>query len=358
MSDTRHLATEVAATVRRLFGDAPGPMAAYWLAVDGSRSRDDYARELAAELADLPIIPLVIRSERFDDPNAITIELVHILDRNRHACEAVLSAQIHQRFAVILLARRELGISQSSSPVSLPEWVPMLGGTLIDCQIRDLSRRVEIALNARELDLAELSRRLFAVEEALIRRFQWVQGEHPERSADLYGVLGGSRDPGWLDVLAKATKGVKGVTDKDGYRPKVRDRQALVARLWEVAAQRPAMLLSCARGLGRALAIDDVQGAPAWRLSLLSVVNGSTKTADSPDTRFALNAISTIAGACEYLTCAAHTDGHFRYPDVLLRFFVDEMCRSLGDVERFINGLDQTWAPIPVPTEEAIRGIV
>lgn len=358
MSDTRHVTVEVAATVRRLFLDGSGPMAAYWLAVDGSRSRDEYARELATELAGLPIVPLVIRNERFDDPNAIITELVHILDRNRDACEAVLGERSHQRFALILLARRELGISQSSSPVPLPDWVPTLGGTLIDCHIRDLSRRVEVALNARELDLAELSRRLFAVEEALIRRLERVQANHPERSGDLYGVLGGPRDPGWIAVLARAKEAALAVRDADGYRPKIREGRALVGRLWAVLAQRPAMVVGCARGLARALAIGDVNDLPAWRLSLLSVLNGSTKTADSTDTRFALNAISAIAGTCEYLTCAAHTDGHSRYPDVLLRFVVDEMCRTLSDVESVINGLDRTWAPILLATEGATRGVV
>ena len=56
--------------------------------------------------------------------------------------------------------------------------------------------------------------------------------------------------------------------------------------------------------------------------------------------------------------CAAHTDGHSRYPDVLLRFLVDELCRSLSDVEGVINGLDRTWAPILTPTEEALRGVI
>ncbi|MEV4621864.1 hypothetical protein AB0J74_24545 [Asanoa sp. NPDC049573] len=356
MSDTRHVVVEVAATVRRLFLDGSGPMAAYWLAVDGSRSRNDFARELAAELAGLPIIPLVIRNEKFDDPNAITVGLVHLLDHNREACEDVLGERTHQRFAVILLARRELGISQSSSPVPLPHWVPTLGGTLIYCHIRDLSRRVEVALNARELDLAELSRRLFAVEEALIRRLTRVQAEQPERSGDLYAVLGGPRDPGWIAVLAQAKEAALAVRDPEGYRPKIRNGRAMVGRLWAVLAQRPGTLLGCARSLAHALAISDVNDLPPWRLSLLSVLNGSAKTADSPDTLFALNAVTAIAGACEYLTCAAHTDGHSRYPDVLLRFLVDEMCRSLNDVERVINGLDQTWAPILLTTEGTTHG--
>jgi hypothetical protein len=336
----------VAAGVRELFEASAAQMNAYWVAVDGSR--DEYGDALATELAGLPVVPLIIRAERFDNPNSIMSELAHILDRNQQRCLEVLGPWRRDdgRFALVLLARTELGITQSSSPVTLPDWIPHLGGLNIHCHIHDLSWRIEVPLNDDELGLPELHRRLFALESALVRRLTRVNAVAPDVQRELFAIIGRARDPGWTGVLSEANAALHAVVNAEGYRPGRRHGKAMVARLWDVTtlASAPDLLIR-ARALAAALNIDADGPLRPWRQGLLGLLRGAAAPGADPPVQFALNAMTTIAAACEYFNCAAHPEPYQNYPVALLRLLIDEMCRSLGDIESAISGLDAVWEP-------------
>jgi hypothetical protein len=337
-----------ASSIRTLFEDAGTAMSAYWFAVDGSWEREEYARALAAELAGLPIVPLIIRDERFDNPNAIMVELIHILNRNRQRCLDVLDVEGagDDRFAIVLLARTELGVTQSSSPVVLPDWVPRVGGRSVFCYIHDMSWRIEVPLNADGIGLPELHRRLYTLEQALLRQLLRVKAYLPDRQRDLFDAVGRRRDAGWTGLLSAASAALDAENHPEAYRPSARDGRSLVSRLWEVASNRSKDdVIACARALAAALALP-AEAAANWCPSMTTVVSGRVAVADDAGARFALDVMTTVAGACHLITSAAHAGEHKHYPEALLRLLIHDMCRSLGDIERTITGLDAVWQPV------------
>ncbi|MFI6262552.1 hypothetical protein [Micromonospora sp. NPDC051006] len=351
----------VARTVRDLFADTTAQMCAYWLPVDGSR--DEYGQALAEELGDAPIVPLIIRAERFDNPNAIMVELVHILERNKQRClDALGHGRGDTRFALVLLARTDLGVSQSSSPVVLPDWFPHLGGQSIHCYVYDLSWRVEVPVDSAELGLPDLHRRLFALECALVRRLVDVHESTPQAQRGLFDVIGRPRDPGWAWVLSEADAELGSVVNVAGYRPTVRHSKSISARLWEVSRKaRGQEMQACAGALATALGITDDSQLRPWRQGLLGLLNGTAAVDGRAPLQFALHTVTTIAATCEYFIWEAHPE-RYQYPVTLLRLLIDEMNRSLGDAESTINGLRETWEPVggDIPeqrrVEEAVRG--
>jgi hypothetical protein len=345
--------------VRTLFQDAGTTMSAYWVTVEGSWEREAYGRALTAELAGLPIVPLVIRGERFDNPNAIMVELVRILDRNMQQCLDVLDGEgwTGDQFGIVLLARTGLGVTQSSSPVVLPSWVPHVGGRSVFCDIHDMSWRVDVPLNADGIGLPELHRRLYNLERALIRQLEKVKAEAPGSQRAFFETICRQRDAAWAGLLSRARAAVEDEHNPESYRPSIRHGQSIVSRLWDIASTRSRDdVVACARALIAALELPD-GAATDWRSGIMSVVGGRVAVSDDHSVRFALDAMTTVSGACHLLNGEAHAAQNKNYPEALLRLLIHDMCRSLGNIERTITGLDAEWQPtVGRSNEEAVYG--
>jgi hypothetical protein len=326
--------SRVARTIVELAATATAPLNAYWLAVAGGR--DDYAARLAPLLNEHGTAVLIVRKERFDNPNSLMADLVHILEENRPTFLAALrQKRLHtQTMSIVLLARTELAMGQSSSPVIWPDWVPGVGRQQVSCFITDITRRIDAPLNATEADAGRIHRALYAVEAALVRRLVHVSSRTPEVQQDFFHAVRRRSDAGWIDFLARAKSAVENVTDVESYRPSVRRGEAVTSRLWEVNQARPAAEVEvAARGLATALQIPERAPLEGWREGLFGVLARHTGSRETVRERFSRNAIVTVSTACQYITCAAHADGYERFPVNLLMAVVDDLHRSLVSME-------------------------
>lgn len=330
----------VAATIARLCVAATAPLNAFWLCLAGDRNA--YAQNLQPLIGDRGMAVLIVREEGFDNPNALMVELVRLLERNRAAFLAALARPRSDpdHVGVVLLARRELGMGQGTSPVTWPEWVPNVGCRETTCYITDITRRVEVPLNAEEIDLGRLGSGLYAVERALLRRLVAVQRRTPTAHQAFFSAIAKRTDAGWLGFLSKAKHEADQVRAVQSYRPSAKTGSSIVCRLWHFHQNRASKeVLAAATALAAALDLPPDEPTEAWWAGLPTVLARWPGKTQPRAERFCRHVIVTIAAAFQYITSAAHSDSYPQYPINLLGSVIDDLYRALVDIEMHLNHL-------------------
>jgi hypothetical protein len=324
----------VAQTVASLILKADAPVSAYWLGLAGHR--DDFAAQLRPLLSEVGIAVLIVRREGFDNPNALMVDLVHLLEQNRPTFLAALARRRHDpdRLGIVLLARSELKMAQSYSPVIWPDWVPGVGNREEICFITDVGRRIDAPLNAEEVDVKRVQHALFKVEEALLRRLLQVHARDPSAHAPLFQMIRRRSDPGWADFLARAKTCQGNIRTTESYRPSRRSGESVVSRLWELNRVRSsADVAAAASALAGALDLAADWVPKDHKPALLTVLARPTDRKSAVVEPFCRNLVLTVDGACQYITCSVHVEEYQLFPINLLTSIVDDLYRSLVDIE-------------------------
>jgi hypothetical protein len=141
----------------------------YWLRV--TTSRDAFAGVIEQARGDLCVVPVVVRGDGFQNPNAILSDLNKLIADNESTfCTESLKGTDSRRIVILLLGRASLQVPQLSSPTTLPAWFPGFGGQTLDVTIEDLEAIAAGPLNAPESRISDIARHLFDLEKALIAR--------------------------------------------------------------------------------------------------------------------------------------------------------------------------------------------
>src|SRR4051794_40188990 len=165
---TAAVAPEVLAdAIRRRLASARCDVNAYWFRV--AVDRDAYARDLEAELAADPVAVVVIRDTRFTNPNAVLSDFVELVVQNKDLCLRRFPDG-SPKCAFVLLSRAELTIPQIASPVELPTWFAVGGGTTLEMRIEDLTWTADASLAVAEMRVGGLCEALLELEQTLVRR--------------------------------------------------------------------------------------------------------------------------------------------------------------------------------------------
>lgn len=335
MTSVDALPHRVVETINRLDATASAPLNAYWLSVVGDRR--DYAARLQPLLAERGLGVLIVRSTGFTNPNALMADLVDLLERNRTEFLDIMARRQPdtERIGIVLLSRRELAMGQAYSPVIWPDWVPSVGNRETTCFITDVSRRIEVPLDAPEVDAGRVQSALFAVEEALVRRLVLVQRRSPHVQEGLFGhVRRWSDVGGWPGFIARAQRAARAVTDPRSYRPKVRDGEAVVARLWGLCRERPpAELVAVRAELAAALAATNDLVATDPRDGLMTVLARSPEHQLSPSEKLCASIIATVPAALQFITGVKHAGEYQCFPVNLLTAIIDDLYQTLVSIE-------------------------
>lgn len=327
-------APRLAEVIRRRLRSSSCEVNVYWMKV--TERRDDYAAILRQELVDDPVVVTVIRDQRFTNANAILNDLVDLITENRALCEERLGNACGP-CAFVLLARTELAIAQSSSPVVLPSWFPMRGGTTVSTRMEDLTWSAEAPLGAARI--GELCEGLLDIESALYSRISRVRSlDHRKTSAFLHLVRREQAET-LDDILQAASQHLAGVTTPAGFRPSLRDGRALVARLWSVVqARQPEQLAQPSQAMASALDLPQTFDLE-WYESLSSVLRRPSGGEPNVALRFCRNLLMSITTSCQLITAAAHEDDYGHYSVALIRSTSYDLRRSLADSEAVIRAL-------------------
>ena len=240
--------------LREILADsvARTPFMLYWVAVNGDRDR--IAREIVGARRRAPIVPWVLRSAGFDEPNAVGIDATRLLERARSEVLAVSqSARMTGAVSVVILSRRELGMSVSASPMLLPQWFPVDGGLTVTARIRDLTWVVRVPISDRSSSVSEMQRLLFELDGTILeraKRHAMDDQQFPRGLFDLIGAQGST-----MDVLLSFEQAHARTLNPSAFRPSTRGG-TLVGVIWgHVNATSPDRLHRTAKAMNRALQI-------------------------------------------------------------------------------------------------------
>ena len=157
----------------------------YWLRVDGSRHA--FADELCQLRAARALVPLVPK-DGFIYPNAVLSDLSRLCDDNRAKFGEFLR-EIAPPLIIVVISSTELGVSQVSSPATLPEWIPFCGGRTVWVNIESLNRIATGNLNSQEVCIPHVTESLYRLDCAMVRRMRQVSVRDHNTSSALIDRL-------------------------------------------------------------------------------------------------------------------------------------------------------------------------
>jgi hypothetical protein len=304
-----------------------GSLRVIWVAVAGPR--DEFADRLNSSLESFPGVSLVVR-KGFDNANALLNDVTQLLEENRTACEQGLSGDfgVPAGVSLILLARSELNLPQTASPVTLPEWFPLGGGQSMMAVIEDITWTASAPLNAPEARLDELCSSLFELETSLISRLRDVHdSDHGAGNALLELIR--REDEKYPTILENAAAFSAEVRNPTSFRPSVKEGRSLISRLWGLTQKSsPDELHRPSKALGRALALPE-QPLEGFEESLASVLRRPHGKETEWRVRFGRNLLVTSTTACSLITSAAHADDYPPFPIPLLKSISLDLRTSL-----------------------------
>ena len=325
--------------VRRCRGRSDASVRFHWIAVTEEcepSSREAFAAELMRLASNEPVCATVLRQPGFTDPNAIMNDLAGVLTEVQDdVCQPQFQRAVRtaRSLDVILLSRRHFELSISSSPLQLPEWFPMVPGTIVNAAVTDLTLRVAVSLSAPGLRTGELRRLLYDLDCELLAKVQTCLTVDDRRVKSLLELLwerpaGSSNFSEITDGVAHKLASIKNPRSYRPSRAKAKER-TLVGQLWRAANARSAYcLVDVAESLARAIRPQTAQ-ATDYPETLLTVLARPPRPFPNVGTRWAYNVIVTVQSACQLVTAAAHADDYGQYSAWLLRSLSLDLRRSL-----------------------------
>lgn len=334
---------DVVDEIRRCHERSEAPVRFHWIAVTEKcepSSREAFAAEVVRLASDEPVCATVLRQPGFTDPNAIMNDLADVLaEVQDDVCQPQLQRTVQSAGSldVILLTRRHFELAISSSPLQLPEWFPVVPGTIVNASVTDRTLRVAVSLSAPGLGTGELRRLLYELDCGLLAKIQTgLTNDH--RQVKLLELLwegtGGSATPSKIvkDVGGK----LKTVKNPRDYRPSTMKNPTLVGRLWHVANGKSADVVKVAESLARTIR-PQAADTTDYPETLLAVLARPTRRFPSAEARWAYNVIVTVQSACQLVAAAAHADDYGQYSAWLLRSLSLDLRRSLDHAVEVVS---------------------
>ncbi|MFI1995052.1 hypothetical protein [Actinoplanes sp. NPDC020271] len=330
---------ELAEALRGRIEIAEADLTGYWYQVLGDR--EQYANSLRDELRDSLSVIAVVRGASFDNPHALLNDFMEVVEKCKEQCLDKFSvAPRGSKLSVVLLARAEMRMPQLSSPATVPDWFPHIGGTEIRVRIEDLTWRAEVGLAADEGAVARLRQSIFDLEGGLLERLVAVFEADRTSGQALWSALGAHGER-YDDFLAIAAQSRTDVRDPSSFRPSLREGRSLVARLWrQMQKTHPEGVPSFARKLSQALRLPEEIDFQ-WHQTMAHVVGRSTNPPSTSAEKFSCNLLSTLSWSCQLTTAAAHSDAYPLFPIQLLKSFYLDLRLGLADANKALRVLER-----------------
>lgn len=322
------------------------PIRFYWVDVSsetGGGDRHRFVRLLQERASDYPLRAVILRTPGFQDPNSVMNDLAEVLQE----CKGeLLSADMRGRIGhsahvdIVLVARRELNLAITSSPVLLPEWFPLRAGEEVTAKIDDLTWTTGVSLSSTETHVNELRRLLYELDSALVDRLADVGERDTDRRlqmAFLDAIKATSEESLPIRTfLDSARSKLRAVRNSRDYRPRSTGSTP-VSRLWRATQDRPANKLPrLAEALAKALQVrSEYMGQHDE--SVVAVLGRPTQPIADPTVRWAFDVIVTLGAVSQLSTAAAHADAYARYPSRLVGALSRDLRRAM---DAFIRVLD------------------
>lgn len=315
------------------------PLRIYWVTIK-SGDRDLFAQALKINAPERAFLPLVLRTTGFDDPNAVMQDISELLESQKHnilSNDVYEAIQNHGSLEILLLARRELKLAISSSPVVLPEWFPIEPGRAITASIYDLTWTTSISISDEAASVDDLARLVFEIDKYLTHRLQHTLSNNHNCTNGLWDRLKRDGDDMFSTALTNSESILLAVTNPARFRPTAGKHATIVGRLWYVGNTNSAEKIpDIANKLLIAINLDNM---PIQHIkdSILAVMNRPTNPITNADIRWAYCLIISLRAACQLITAAAHADQYPQFPVTLIRSISLDIRRFLDESAQLLK---------------------
>ncbi len=333
----------IADSLRRFHQQQTEDIEAFWIESPGSRQQ--LAIELQARAEGLPILVTTVGRDRFMDPNGIVDDLSLTIQENEawftpDRRELVIQ---DQKFSIVLVSKRPLGVPQISSPVSLPDWFPLWPGRLLTANITSVFSSITLSLASQDIPEAAINKALFGLEQSLCNRLEAVLRSDPTASDQFMTFVASSASaPANLaELIASSRQGLQSRTG-DEFRPGGSVESGFIvsqlARIWRDCPPKDRQTLAThaaeALGLSEASAID-------IQFSLTALLTrGKEKLPTVPaHITFFRNLMVTVSDVVQFINGIHHADEFPQFPAVLTITFAKELANSCRNASRTISEL-------------------
>ncbi|WP_434155793.1 hypothetical protein [Pseudomonas sp. JZ134] len=304
----------------------------FWVKISHG-SRDILAQELKSSENHDVIVPLVLRETLFLSANAVMADFSRLLESNRKNFES-LQIEGGRKITVIILLKENFKLSQISSPVVLPRWFPVLGGTETYLHISDLMWNAELdLLNCNDAQIGSLASALYELESTIVERIRQVSLVDHRKARPLIDTLFDGAGA-TSDVLDRFEATLRGVPDPKGYRPNSQNKNSLISLLFSmVMRSSPDALSKVATNLCKAT--DDCS-TDILRPTLFAIMlRPSSKT----DTTIK-NWHSILLAAYQVyqlMNAAAHAGDYPKYPATLIHANSRDLIQFLHMANQYVG---------------------
>ncbi|HHT8833900.1 TPA: hypothetical protein ACT5B7_005565 [Burkholderia cenocepacia] len=317
---------------------------AFWIESTGSRQQ--LTTELQALVLGLPILVTVVPRNRFVDPNGIVDDLSLTIQENEawftpERRELVIR---DQKFSIVLVSKRPLGVPQLSSPVSLPDWFPLWPGRLLTANIKSVFSSITLSLASPDIPEAAINNALFTLEQSLCNRCDTVLRSAPSAADQLMTAVASSASAptNIAGLVASSRLGLQSRTG-DEFRPGGAVDSGFIvsqlARVWRDCPPKDRQELAThtakALGLSEGEAID-------LQLSLTALLTrGRERLSAVPaHITFSRNLLVTVSDVVQFINGIHHADEFPQFPAVLTINFAKELANLCRNAARTLSQLE------------------
>jgi hypothetical protein len=322
----------IADYLKKLHRGRSPEVAAYWL--EEAASRSELLSQLSVLLAGLPILTASVARGSFDDPNGIIDDLAKLISDHSDWFGDSNRASIikEQKFSLVLISKRPLGVPQISSPVTLPDWFPLWPSKLLTVKIQSITESVDISVGSPDVPVGPINASLYLLEVALCARFVSVFRRAPAVSAKLCARLGGKKGAADLVGMVAQSEAGRSSGTPEGFRPGGGATSPyLVSHLfrqwWECSHSG---LHDLAVDIADALDVHPGSKIEA-QYSLASLLTRTAKPKLSetpPGVTFARNALVSLSHAIQFTNAAHHGGDYPNFPALLTISYAQDLARS------------------------------
>ena len=227
--------------IRESRAQDPRPLSVSWVSI--RTDRDDFARELKRLRGNLALVPHVLRTGGFVDPNAVMNDVSAVLEHVKGDVHALTEAARERRgIDLVVISRKALSLADTSSPIVLPDWFPVEPGQTATVRVDDLTWSAAVVISDEASELDDLRRILCEVDRTLLDRLQESQRlRRPTQS--LWDQMGLESAGSAIDEeLNRIGSTLKEVRNPTGYRPSTSKNPTVVGRLSPLTQPAPAAL--------------------------------------------------------------------------------------------------------------------
>lgn len=303
----------------------------FW--IEATSSRQELSAELVTRFTGLPILVALVNKNRFHDANGVSDDLNLTIQENEawFAPENRELVGDRQKFSLVLVSKRPLGIPQLSSPVTLPDWFPQWPCEILTAEVKSVFSAITLTLGSPDIPQSAINSALFELEQALCHRLHVVSQSNPTAANAFMTVVGTGQAPvNVADLIASSRQGLLARSGSE-FRPGgAIDSDFVVshfARVWRdcppMQRQKLATDASEALGLSPACSVD-----PQYSLTAL-LSRGKEKFLATPaHITFSRNLMVTVSDVVQFVNGIHHADEFPQFPAVLTITFAKDLARS------------------------------